>query len=353
MLNFAHDNNGSPALDVLLESYPWPEVSEYVAQRHNRILARLPDSDQFRGIYWNESRVDVTPDNLGSDPAQAASRFREFLNSPAASGSDAGTGSASTVAVDAAERVGRADLLAEVAWLLEGASEGELDEPLASGPPRHERITNLRQAAGPVHRITRRCVHLIGIRDRLRAARGEGSMSYEQPPDQRAGAPRRPPPGWYPDPAGLQALRWWDGTQWGAHTRPLPGIGHVPQLPYPDATTAASEEYGGFRQQSIGRHRQQGGPQDLGSASDPYCASSPPAEPQQPDAYQPQGLSMSFPLPPGKSPGSTRRLTGLRHRRDGLRRRGGHLIRPGPHRREAGSCGLRIRTLLALFQVRA
>lgn len=86
MLNFAHDNNGSPALDVLLESYPWPEVSEYVAQRHNRILARLPDSDQFRGIYWNESRVDVTPDNLGSDPAQAASRFREFLNSPAASG---------------------------------------------------------------------------------------------------------------------------------------------------------------------------------------------------------------------------------------------------------------------------
>ena len=24
------------------------------------------------------------------------------------------------------------------------------------------------------------------------------------------------PPGWYPDPWGVQAFRWWDGTQWTA-----------------------------------------------------------------------------------------------------------------------------------------
>ena len=125
-------------------------------------------------------------------------------------------------------------------------------------------------------------------------------MGYEQTADQRAGAPRRPPPGWYPDPAGLRVLRWWDGAQWGSHTQPLPGIGHVPQPPYPDATAAASEGYGGFGQQSIGRHRQQGGLQDLGLASDPYRASFPPVEPERPDTYQlqePEGRYQPQELP--------------------------------------------------------
>jgi hypothetical protein len=30
------------------------------------------------------------------------------------------------------------------------------------------------------------------------------------------------PPGWYPDPAGLPVLRWWDGWTWSAHSAPLP-----------------------------------------------------------------------------------------------------------------------------------
>jgi hypothetical protein len=29
--------------------------------------------------------------------------------------------------------------------------------------------------------------------------------------------------GWYADPSGAQALRWYDGTQWSEHTSPLPG----------------------------------------------------------------------------------------------------------------------------------
>lgn len=40
-----------------------------------------------------------------------------------------------------------------------------------------------------------------------------------QPPQD----PHQPQPGWYPDPGGQQALRWWDGAQWGPHTQPLPG----------------------------------------------------------------------------------------------------------------------------------
>lgn len=39
----------------------------------------------------------------------------------------------------------------------------------------------------------------------------------EQPPTEYAS------PGWFPDPTGRQAQRWWDGTQWGHQTRPLPG----------------------------------------------------------------------------------------------------------------------------------
>jgi uncharacterized RDD family membrane protein YckC len=44
-------------------------------------------------------------------------------------------------------------------------------------------------------------------------------MSWVPPP------PTRPPPGWYPDPSGQPALRWWDGTAWTAHlAQPQPPI---------------------------------------------------------------------------------------------------------------------------------
>lgn len=35
--------------------------------------------------------------------------------------------------------------------------------------------------------------------------------------------PILPPPGWYPDPAGSRALRWWSGTGWTADLAPLDG----------------------------------------------------------------------------------------------------------------------------------
>jgi hypothetical protein len=140
------------------------------------------------------------------------------------------------------------------------------------------------------------------------AALGEEAESYQQPPEQRAGAPAGAPPGWYPDPGGLQALRWWDGAQWSPYTQPLSGAAQEPQLPYPGVAGSASGGYGTFRQERAGGHRQQGGPQDdmaytpdLASRG-PSPASFPPGQPQQPDPYQPQGWPQQQPYAPGPQP---------------------------------------------------
>jgi hypothetical protein len=45
-------------------------------------------------------------------------------------------------------------------------------------------------------------------------------MSDQEPPSYGP-PPPGPPAGWYPDPHGLQVMRWWDGTQWGPQTQPM------------------------------------------------------------------------------------------------------------------------------------
>ena len=48
--------------------------------------------------------------------------------------------------------------------------------------------------------------------------------------------PSPPPPGWHPDPTQPAQWRWWDGTQWSAHTSPM--VGGPPSLE-PSATMRA------------------------------------------------------------------------------------------------------------------
>lgn len=43
-----------------------------------------------------------------------------------------------------------------------------------------------------------------------------------QPPGELAGS--YDPPGWYADPHGLPAVRWWDGYHWTGEVRPAPEV---------------------------------------------------------------------------------------------------------------------------------
>ena len=81
-------------------------------------------------------------------------------------------------------------------------------------------------------------------------------MSYQQPSGYDA--PAAPPPGWYPDPYGPPALRWWDGAQWTPQTRPLPQPEQAPQSPPTGAydAFADSQDTG-----PGGRHRAPAAPQ--------------------------------------------------------------------------------------------
>lgn len=155
-------------------------------------------------------------------------------------------------------------------------------------------------------------------------------MSYQQTPGNGS-TPAGPPPGWYPDPNGFQALRWWDGAQWGPQTRPLPGLRQESQPPHPDPAAGASEEYGAFGQRSPGWPAEQGSTQDSGlyrpgSVSGSYPASFPPAglqqdqyQPQGP--YQPQGWPQQHSYTPGVQPPAHGAL-----RRPGRRKARGALI---------------------------
>jgi hypothetical protein len=50
-----------------------------------------------------------------------------------------------------------------------------------------------------------------------------------------------PPAGWYPDPAGPNSQRWWDGVQWSQQTRPI--VVAPPPPPPPPPSQPAAHPY--------------------------------------------------------------------------------------------------------------
>jgi len=81
VLSYSQDANGSPTLDILTERYEWDNVQAHVGLTHRPTLAPMPRSDQYRGVFWNGSAVDLFTEDLGPDPAAAAARFRALLAS--------------------------------------------------------------------------------------------------------------------------------------------------------------------------------------------------------------------------------------------------------------------------------
>ncbi len=83
----------------------------------------------------------------------------------------------------------------------------------------------------------------------------------------------QPAAGWYADPQDAAQLRWWDGTQWSAHTAPVPQP--VAPAPASAAEPPAVPRYGEYVPQAY--------------AAQPYAAVPPAAQqsaPQRPAAQQ-------------------------------------------------------------------
>ncbi len=61
-------------------------------------------------------------------------------------------------------------------------------------------------------------------------------MTFTPDSSVQPSQPATPPQGWYADPHGANAMRWWDGAQWTEHTNPAPAAQVSPQ------TTVTAQE---------------------------------------------------------------------------------------------------------------
>ena len=117
-------------------------------------------------------------------------------------------------------------------------------------------------------------------------------MSYQPPPGDRDDAAPGQPPGWYIDPIGQQALRWWNGAQWGQQTQPLPGRGLEPQPVYPQQLYEQLP-----RQPSFTPDQQYGTP----AGQSPYLGH--PQYPGTPYGQNPSPQTQSYGQQPGPASG--------------------------------------------------
>ena len=99
----------------------------------------------------------------------------------------------------------------------------------------------------------------------------------------------QPAPGWYPDPAGTQRLRWWNGGMWLDQYQPMPGA--APQQGFPAQHNAPV---------------QQGFPaQQTAPAPGPHMPSAQQAPTVSADPYHASGTTPTFGQPDTGLSGAT------------------------------------------------
>jgi hypothetical protein len=76
------DDTEPPIIDVLVKPLPWKEIESHVRVSQRFLLAEIPDSGQYRGVYRAGSGIATTGD-LGTDREAAVKQFREYLRQPA------------------------------------------------------------------------------------------------------------------------------------------------------------------------------------------------------------------------------------------------------------------------------
>lgn len=72
-------SEGEPRVEEPSGDCDWDDVQGRVAMHHWPVLALPPDSDQYRGIYWDGQEVCATAD-LGADRNDALAAFRTELS---------------------------------------------------------------------------------------------------------------------------------------------------------------------------------------------------------------------------------------------------------------------------------
>ena len=100
----------------------------------------------------------------------------------------------------------------------------------------------------------------------------------------------QPAPGWYPDPAGTQRLRWWNGGMWLDQYQPMPGA--APQQGLPAQYNAAAQQ--GFPAQHHAPAQQGFPAQQAVPAPGPHMPSSQQAPTGSADPYHASGTTPTF-----------------------------------------------------------
>ena len=100
----------------------------------------------------------------------------------------------------------------------------------------------------------------------------------------------QPAPGWYPDPAGTQRLRWWNGGMWLDQYQPMPGA--APQQGSPAQHNAPARQ--GFPAQHNAAPQQGFPAQQAAPAPGPHMPSAQQAPTVSADPYHSAGKTPAF-----------------------------------------------------------